>query len=194
MQEIHNILNEEEKIILCSLGAANNSPINTKTKLQKLIFLISNVFPDYKELIDFEAHHFGPYSEDIEVIVEDLIQIGLVEDERNQFFLTEKGKDAFSQLRPAEELMQVIEDFKEFLSDLTNDEILTFVYVTYPDYTEESKRWNQLQRKREEIAISLLKKQKISFDKAVEISGKSAKDFEDNLIQRKIKWRREPTQ
>ena len=152
------------------------------------------MFSDYKELIDFEAHHFGPYSEDIEVIVEDLIQIGLVEDERNQFFLTEKGKDAFSQLRPAEELMQVIEDFKEFLSDLTNDEILTFVYVTYPDYTEESKRWNQLQRKREEIAISLLKKQKISFDKAVEISGKSAKDFEDNLIQRKIKWRREPTQ
>ncbi len=193
MQELYSALNEEERVILFALGAANNSPINTKTKLQKLIFLISNVFPDYKELIDFEPHHFGPYSEDIVVIVEDLIQLGLVESKGNQFFLTERGVDIFSQIRPAERLMRVIEDFKEFLDDLTNDEILTFVYVTYPEYIEESKRWDQLQGKRVNIAISLLKKQKISFDKAVEIAGKSAKDFGAILIQRKIKWRREPT-
>lgn len=194
MQDLYSALNEEEKVILYSLGALSGSPINNKTKLQKLLFLTSNVFPDYKELIDFEPHLFGPFSEDIEVIIEDLIRIGLVDNKGDKYFLTGRGISLFSHLKPADELMRVIEDFKGFLNDLTNDELLTFVYVSYPEYIEESIKWDQLKGKRVMIALSLLKKQKISFTKAVDIAGLSTKDFEDILVKRKIKWKKDPTQ
>ena len=194
MQDLYSALNEEEKVILYSLGALSCSPINNKTKLQKLLFLTSNVFPDYKELIDFEPHLFGPFSEDIEVIIDDLIRIGLVDNKGDKYFLTRRGIKLFSHLKPADELMRVIEDFKDFLNDLTNDELLTFVYVSYPEYIEESIKWDQLKGKRVMIAISLLKKQKISFTKAVEIAGLPTKDFEDILVKRKIKWKQDPKQ
>lgn len=194
MQDLFSALNEEEKIILYSLGASNNSPINNKTKLQKMLFLISNVFPDYQELIDFEPHLFGPYSEDVEVIIEDLIRIGLVDNKGNKYFLTKKGIDLYSHLKPKNDLMHVIEDYKEFLNDLTNNELLTFIYVSYPEYIEESVKWDELKRRRVPIAISLLEKQKVSFSKAAQIAGLSVKEFEDTLIKRKVQWKQDQIQ
>ncbi|MHA1228199.1 MAG: UPF0175 family protein [Candidatus Hodarchaeales archaeon] len=194
MLDLFTSLNEEEKIILFILGALKNTPINNKTKLQKILFLISNVFPEYQDLIEFEPHLFGPYSEDIEVITEDLVRLGLIETKGRKYTLTQNGYKIFKQLRPKKELLEVIEDFKEFLNDLTQDELLTFIYVTYPDFIDEAVKWEELKKKRIDVAISLLRKQKISFTKAIEISGLSVKDFQELLLKRRIKWKQDQQQ
>ena len=60
--EIFSRLNPEERIILYAVGALDK-PLRSKVKLQKLLFLVSNVFDDISELMRFEPHFLGPYSE-----------------------------------------------------------------------------------------------------------------------------------
>jgi predicted HTH domain antitoxin len=182
-------LEDEEKIVLFSIGALDNTPIRSKTKLQKLLFLVSNVFEDYKELLVFEPHLFGPYSENLDTILEDLIKMELVIKKGNSFKLSEMGYELYNRLKPKAELISVIEDFKDFLNDLSEDEILTFVYVSYPKYTSEAIKWNELKEKRIQYSISLLEKHKVSFGKAAEIAGLNTIEFGKLLKNRGIKWR-----
>ncbi|MDD4211612.1 MAG: UPF0175 family protein [Clostridia bacterium] len=182
-------LGDDQKIILYAVGALDNTPLRSKVKLQKILFLVSNLFEKYGELLDYEAHLLGPYSETVEAVIEELITLGLIKKHETNFLLTQKGIDYYQRLKPKQELLTVLEDFKEFLNDLPDDEIMTFIYVSYPDYISESIKWDELKKKRIPIAISLLKKDKVSFSKAVEISGLKMDSFEDLLKLRGIKWR-----
>lgn len=177
LDDIFEDLTDEEKVILYALGALDYQPLRSKTKLEKLLFLLSNVFKDLKGLLRFEPYFLGPYSQIVDDSLEDLIRYGLVDESNNTYFLTEKGKLIYDRLTPKEELLEVLGDFKQFLNDIPDDEVLAFIYVTYPEYTTESAKWNKLKTKRVEIALSLLQKQKVSFNKAVEISGLTANSF-----------------
>jgi len=190
MKELFNSLEDEEKLVIFALGSLDNTPLRSKIKLQKLLFLISNVFKEYKDLLEFEPHLFGPYSETLDNIIDDLIKLGLVEREGSRYRLTQKGFELYKKLKPKKELIEVIEDFKNFLNDMSDKEILTFVYVSYSDFIGESAKWDEIKKDRVKIAITLLKKQKISFGKAVEISGLSVEEFENILKKNRIRWRR----
>ncbi len=131
----------------------------------------------------------GPYSETIEYILEDLIQLGLVDKNNNYYKLTDYGIDIFRELRPKKELMEVIDDFKDFLNDLPENELLVFIYVFYPKYISESAVWDKLKIDRLKISISLLNKHKLSFSKAAEIAGLDIFDFEKILKNNKVRWR-----
>lgn len=179
---------EEEKIVLFALGALDNTPLTSKIKLQKLLFLITNVFKDYRDILEFEPHLFGPYSETVDYVLEDLTKLGFVESKGSRNKLTEKGLGIFKKFKPKKELLSVIEDFKEFLNDVTDEELLTFIYVLYPNYIGEAVLWNNLRKNRVDYAISLLKKNKISLEKAITVSGLSTQEFETILKERKIRW------
>jgi len=189
LKNVYENLNDEEKVIIYVVGSLDNTPLRSRTKLQKVLFLVSNVFKDYKDLLEFEPHLFGPYSETIDYVLEDLIKLGLINQAGNRYELTDQGKKIYSCLKPNPSLIKVIEDFKQFLNDLSDDEVLVFVYVSYPEFIKESAKWEDLKEKRVNIAISLLKKQKISFGKAVQISGLKQDSFEGILKKNNIKWR-----
>jgi len=182
-------VDDEEKIIIYSLGALDGTPLRSKIKLQKLLFLFSNVFESYKEILEFEPHLFGPYSETINQLLEDLEKLGIIDSDGNKYKLTKKGFELFKKLKPNKELMDVIGDFKQFLNDMTDDELLAFIYVSYPRFIGESAKWDKLKEIRDRLAISLLKKEKISFGKAIEISGLKASEFEKLLKKLNIKWK-----
>lgn len=134
-------------------------------------FWVSNVFPDLKDELRFEPHLIGPHSFKINQIRKDLITDELIEERNKEYRLMLIGKGVSSSLKLSEELREVIEEFKEFLHDLTEDEILTFVYVLYLEYISESTRWDRLRPKRKEIAMPILKKSKVSFAQAAKIAG-----------------------
>ena len=184
-----NSLNNEEKLLLYSIGALNNIPIRSKTKLQKLLFLFSNIYRDFQEPLEFEPHLLGPYSETIDYMLEDLMRLDLIDKRNRGYLLTSKGHEIYAELKPDKEVMKVIEDFKEFLNNMSDDEVLTFIYVFYPKYIAESARWDELKKNRINIAVSLLKKQKISFNKAVEIADVNIDRFENLLLERKVRWK-----
>ncbi len=183
-------LDDEEKLILYAIGCLQNTPIKGKIKLQKLLFLVSNVFGSLEDLLMYEPHLYGPYSEVVDNVLQSLIRLGLVkEGEKKGYYLTDEGKKIFNSLTPKEELVEVITDFKEFLNDLDNDELLAFIYVSYPEYIKESVKWDELKPKRERLAVSLLKKGKVSFSKASEIAGMNPGEFDKYLKDRGVAWR-----
>ena len=59
--------------------------------------------------------------------------------EGQEYHITPDGIAALDKVRPfsAEEI-EAIGDFKEFLNDLTLDELLLFIYISYPKYRKES--------------------------------------------------------
>ncbi len=182
-------LNDEEKLVLYAIGALDNSPLRSKIKIQKLIFLISNLFKDFQGLLRFEPHLFGPYSETLNNVLESLIRLDFVESIGSRYRLTNAGLEVYSSLKPKDELARVIDDFKLFLKDLSDNEILAFVYVSYPKYISDSVKWDELKPKRQNFAISLFKKNKVSFGKAAEIAGLNAVEFDEALKNKKIRWR-----
>ncbi|MCF2144592.1 MAG: UPF0175 family protein [Candidatus Heimdallarchaeota archaeon] len=189
LEQLFNELEDSEKIVLYAIGALNNTPLKSKTKLQKLLFLISNVFQNYQDLLEFEPHLFGPYSETLENILEDLIKLELIERKGNRMQLTEKGLEMYKRIKPERGLKSIVEDFKSFLFDVPDNILLIFIYASYPEYIGESAKWDELKKERVDAAIYLLIKNKISFGKAVEISGLNLNEFEKELIRRKVKWR-----
>jgi predicted HTH domain antitoxin len=139
--------------------------------------------------LEFEPHLFGPYSETIDYILESLIKLGLVKKEGSSYSLTGEGQKLVESLKPKPELINVINDFKSFLNDLSDEEILVFVYASYPQFISESVKWDDLKPKRVSIAVSLLNKGKISFLKAAEIAGMNSVDFDRLLKERGMAWR-----
>lgn len=184
-------LNNEEKIVLYSIGALGSKPLKSKVKIQKLLYLFSNVFPDFGELLAYEPHLLGPYSEIVDNVLEDLMTLGLIRKAENSYALTIRGQEFFDSIKPKKDIIDVMNDFKEFLHDLPDYEILTFIYVFYPNFISESAKWDELKPNRIKVAVSLLKKEKISFSKASELAQMNPVDFERYLISNNIRWRHE---
>lgn len=182
-------LNDEEKLVLYAIGAVDNSPLKSRIKIQKLMFLISNIFKDFQGLLHFEPHLFGPYSETLDNVLESLIRLGFVESIGSNFRLTDSGLEAYSSLKPKPELARVIDDFKRFLNDLNDEEVLAFIYASYPKYISESVKWDELKPRRKDFAISLFRKNKVSFGKAAEIAGLNLIEFDILLKNKNIRWR-----
>lgn len=189
MEPISQTLESDEKIVLYSIGALRNTPLRSKVKLQKLLFLVTEVFPEWNDLLEYESHLLGPYSERVDNILEDLIALGLVERFESTFRLTSDGQQIFVTIKPKSQIVEVMEDFKEFLNDLPDNQVLTFVYVFYPEYMGESARWEQLKKDRVKNAIAMLSRGKISFTKAAEVAGMGPEEFSALLERRGVRWR-----
>lgn len=174
-------LNEVDRFLLLLLGAKNSEPVPGPIHLQKEMFLLQNMFPNLAEETDFEPYFLGPHSEIVQDEAEQLKMSGLIKAEPGNIKLTPDGKAAFDVLIKKSEKAEVqkIEEFKEFLNDLSKDELLAFIYFGYPitDLAKESIEYKVLLPKRKRLAISLYKKDKISAQKASQIAGEDLEEF-----------------
>ncbi len=168
--------------ILELLKVDDEKPVKGNVAFQKEMFLISNYIDKVNERAEFIPHSLGPYSEASEVSMDNLVSMGLVEKkEGNTYKITPLGikvlglkQDLFS---PEEK--ESIEDFKEFMSNLTNDEILLFIYASYPDFTVESTEYRRIMKSRVKNSISIYKKGIVSLEKAAFLAGVNIETFLD---------------
>lgn len=129
-EKIPSKLSRLELLILNLLNADNSEPIRDDLFLQKEMFLVINFIKEMKPDADFIPHRLGPYSEPVEVSLNNLKSINLIEKTSEGYKITDFGKEIFETIkdRIPEEKKIAIEDFKDFLNDLTKDELLVFVY------------------------------------------------------------------
>lgn len=107
-------------IIFGSLGGR----VQSKTKVQKLCYFLSVIFGlDF----GFKAHYYGPYSQQVENALDDLLGIGFVEAKRERFgagaggfevvrfdySLTSDGKAIYQELKGTPEAKKMIEQLKK---------------------------------------------------------------------------------
>jgi predicted HTH domain antitoxin len=175
---IENYLTLTQKYSILLLSANGNQPITGKVWFQKELFLISQNISRLEDATEFEGSLLGPYSENADAELEQL-RIEELAELDGKIRLTEKGQEVSQKLetRASKETKEVISEMKSFLNDLPEDELLGFIYFSYPKMVIESIKFEEIKRKRVEIAISLYRKKKVSLGKAALIAGLSQEDF-----------------
>ena len=132
-----------KKLVILVLGLADGY-IATDTRMQKLAFLVNQVFNWAK----FEADNYGAYSKELVKAVDELEKEGKLvyvwdDDGVSKYYLLEKGKqDAkklLEQLKDTDEdklkrAMEIIQRHKD--DSLTY--LVAYVYKYYPEYAEKS--------------------------------------------------------
>lgn len=162
-----------EMLILALLCADNKEGIRGKLFLQKEVFLVVNFIKEMKSRANFIAHVYGPYSESGEYAMENLLSYNLVKRIRGAYVITQHEAELFEELknRLSDENLEAIEDFKVFLNDLSQKELLVFIYSSFPEFTAESGIKAEVFKERVPVAISLYKKNKVSLEKAASLAG-----------------------
>jgi predicted HTH domain antitoxin len=155
-------------------------PIAGNLWLQKEMFLISKVLGDFED--EFEPYYLGPFSEKLEAYADQFESSDYIE-KPGKILLKEQGEQIARKIweQASEKDKEIVEDIKEFLNDLKDEEVLGYVYQSYPDMTEKSKVKDEIDKKLKEIAIRLFRKKKVSLEKASSIAGISLKEFGDLL-------------
>lgn len=161
------------------LGYDNYRPVKGKTWLQKEMFLISNNIEALEEDANFKPDFMGPYSESVDEALTRLLAYKIIESNEAPFKLTDFGKEVFKIIKEkiAPEKLEIVSDFKVLLNDMTYNELIGFIYVSYPEFVGESVVKNKVFPKREEIALNLLRKNKVSIAKAAEIADVPLENF-----------------
>ena len=168
----YEYLTDLQKIVLLLAVARNKEPIRGNTWLQKEVFLIAKNIDKVNKEASFEADFFGPFSENLEEEVDDLVLDDLLL-KNSKIRISSEGEKVVGHIKKifTDEQLELIDDMKEFLNDLSEEELLAFIYFSYPEMARESLVRKNIEKKRVELAISLYKRDKISIEKTSEISG-----------------------
>ncbi|MBF4474553.1 hypothetical protein [Methanobacterium formicicum] len=169
-----------EFIILIIVGTSSNELIST-LHLQKEVFLIQNFDPEIKEeFFHFIKNYKGPFSRRIHETIRNPFFLAdswkYVEPANNDKLtggfvsITNQGKKEYKELlcsiKNAEKdqqkhlfnLLAGIKIVTELYNKLNPEELLLLIYDTYPQYTEKSNIYFQLNKNRAKIASQLYEK------------------------------------
>lgn len=155
-------------------------PVKGETWLQKEMYALSRIFPDIEEDTGFEAYHYGSFSERIDEIKDQYKNSKYVtKDTRGQLQLSAKGSELAKEVwrvAPIEE-RRFVQKVKRIYNDMEMDELLLFMYWTFPETAEESNVRERIMANRHRLAINLYNKGKVSYQKAAELAGMRLDDF-----------------
>jgi hypothetical protein len=111
---------------------------------------------------------------------------GILKQENNRILLTEMGKEMASRIEVDEKCKEVIEEIKSLLNDMTEDELLAFIYFSYPEMVGESAKLDKIKPRRKKLALSLYQQGKISLGKTAQIAGISIEELIKELKNKGI--------
>ncbi|MFC6825660.1 hypothetical protein [Halopelagius fulvigenes] len=176
---IDDDLDQVDKLYLLLLHANGGDAVPGDLWIQKELFLVAKNMPKLEEALEFEAYLRGPFSETVEGIHDKLEVYGLVQRTRLGVALTPKGEDLVEDVYAEipDRIRYLVEDIKDFANDLSRDELLVYVYYTYPEMTKNSMEKEGLEGKRKQVARHLYERGKVSLEKASELAGVPMSEF-----------------
>jgi predicted HTH domain antitoxin len=181
-----------QKYILYLLYAQGKEPVKGKLWLHKELFLVSKNDPDLDYEADFSAHLMGPYSEDLDEALSQLESIKVIDflgKDSGPIRLSPLGVEIAKEVAKniPEKIKVIIDEMKSFVNDMTERELLAYIYFSFPDMTRESVKLEEIAKDRLDLAIKLYSKEKVSLEKASNIAGLPVKDFINELKKKGIK-------
>lgn len=174
-EELDNV----QKIFLLLLDAKNGEPIPGNLWLQKEVFQIAKNLEPLERYLEYEPNVQGPFSEDVKNIVDDLQYLGFVKKKGRSLEITEYGKQIADKIKKKakKDLLKLVEDVKKFMNDLSKEELLLYIYSSYPEMKEESLEKEEVNQRRKDIAKKLYENGKVSIEKASELAGVTISQF-----------------
>jgi len=177
MQEKVDEIEAIERYLILLLGVVDR-PIPSKEHLQKELFILSRANPRISEILKFDRHYKGPYSQEIDELIKSPSYYGgaFSVDKKGLCCLTEKGKKIYENLVRShcederfKALLAAMKMVRELYDKLSVDELLFLIYVSYPEYRERSIFFEKLLSRKKELAESLLRKGLITKKKFEEL-------------------------
>ena len=165
---------------LVILFAASNGgePIRGKTKLQKMVFMLTEGQGGGKRPCGCDADNYGPCSDAVDEGAGYLAKAGLVCIDGAGISVTPLGREVAGMIAREEDhsTLAMIDRYKEMFNDLTTDELLAYVYSAYPDTAPGSPEYGKVAPNMERHVMSMLEKEKITSERASELLGRSLED------------------
>jgi uncharacterized protein YwgA len=146
-------LSEKEQLPLVLLSARGGEEVQGITRLQKLVFLAQqgglsdDPVPalELDETFDFEARQYGPFSQELYDIIDDLSSDGFIKEERattssgntrQDYRPTETGREAAEDSELSGRDQDVLLGIKMLYNDTPLLKLINDVYSEYPKYAE----------------------------------------------------------
>ena len=154
----------------------------SEAHVQKALFLASLHVGELGDLIEFKAYRKGPWSEEVSDVLEYAKLNRLILKTGDSLTLTEFGARRAEEVasRLNENHRRILADIAGFVSRMSVDELLLYIYTVY-GFSEKSDAVERLLRRRRELAVSLLLKGLVSTDLAARIAGEPLPRFIEYL-------------
>jgi len=186
-------LDTVERYLLLLLYAPDHTdifarPVRGRTWLQKEMFLLSKLTGELEEKTEYDPNIMGSYSQIVDE-VEDQFYISEYEERVGDTMkLSLEGKKLAEEvwLRADDREKRIVAGVKTLLNDMTQLELLGFIYTEYPETAVNSEKKTEVEAKRLEIAISLFQKGKVPLDKAAQVAKQSTDVFLQVLKKRGV--------
>jgi hypothetical protein len=139
-----HVPNDPESAWLLANMFAHNGPIDSKLRLQKLLFLTDHE-QTRRHRYDYVAQRYGPYSSEVEKLSSRLVSLGLltIDPATYNHVLTERGAQVaglcYTYLEDHERSF-IAASMKKHGHRTTND-LLTYVHGEYPEWHVLGRNW-----------------------------------------------------
>jgi len=148
------------------------------------ILRINKIFRYFEHLLgqknlDFSNYKLGAVSYELRETVDEFEESDLVAKDNGHYELTDEGEEAEKELanKLNKREVKMLEFAKKLLNDLTDDELLFFMYLTFPDTQEHSTQIERLLRKKDDLVASLYNKGRITSATASSWLGEPEANF-----------------
>lgn len=141
----------DRKILPLALIRANGEePVEGRTRLQKMIFLIQKQLEEsisIGEVYEYFPYDYGPFSKELYEDLDELVKEGIIEEreeteegEKKKYYyeLTSKGRKLVDDELQNEELKEKVEEIKSQYNEMNLPDLMDKIYSEYPDYAEKS--------------------------------------------------------
>ena len=186
-------LNAVERYFLLLLYAPDYTekfaqPIRGRTWLQKEMFLLSKLVRGLGEQTEYDPNIMGSYSLIVDEVEDQFYISEFAERIGDSLKLSLEGRKLAEEvwIRTSEEEKQIASGVKTLLNDMSQLELLGFIYTEYPETAINSEKKLEVEARRLDIAISLLQKGKVPLEKAAEIAKQPVEAFLQRLRERGI--------
>lgn len=170
--------------ILALMGLGEEPEVRGDLHLQKEMYLLSRQLGALSDACDFQPYLKGPYSEDVDAALSDLKMMGVIEEgSGDRLQLTDEGRDLFEKIReeiPPEVQERILES-KDLFDDMSDDELLVFIYGVYPEMATESVIRDRVMAKRVAVARRLYEREKVSLERAAQLADMPIREFQEEL-------------
>ena len=173
------------KIVVMLAHACGGSPVEGKVKMQKLVFMLSDVDGKVEEA-GFYPGTDGPYSDIVDEKIRRLSEMGILTG-GDRTRLADAGRAAAERLAGEDpDMFEIVEEYKDMFNDMSTEEILTYVHRLYPPMAARSVVRAELEQDAEKHVMSMLRKGKISSGKAADLLGKDRMDVIETAVKKGI--------
>ncbi|MDA7941882.1 MAG: hypothetical protein MPJ02_06415 [Nitrosopumilus sp.] len=183
MQAVDGNRDERVRDYIVALVGAGGVPVRGGAKLQKMLFLLADDLQDAGRHPGYLPYDHGPHSRAVGDNPGYLEGAGMVSVDPDGISLADRGMSALDGARRRLDgaVLELIDDYKEFLNDMDPEEVLAFVYCSFPTMARPPEEYGPVSGRLDDLITSVAGKKKITVQRGAELLGISHERMIDRM-------------